>query len=353
MLLLISTSDVLSIVTSAATNVDVHASYVDNNAGTQTPLRTNTAISTATATTVVAAPASAHQINVKTLTVRNRDATNPNTITVKLTDGVNNMELIKATLNAGEELIYEDMIGFQVFLATGALKTAFDPTNVSFTGGNESGIFYTPAAGTTSKAPITFVSGTNKTSPAGGEFEYDGVVGYFSMVSSERSVINAEQTISLSATYTLTSQTAAQKLFNSTSNGALTVGGNRTYEFECEFSLSSMSASSGSFGFALGGSATLTSIFWTSVAMKASTQTTATALLGTSNATNANTTLVTANTSTAAMCRIRGIVRTNVGGTIIPQVSLGIAAAAVVGVGARFRCWPIGSGSVTSVGNWS
>ncbi len=50
---------------------------------------------------------------------------------------------------------------------------------------------------------------------------------------------------------------------------------------------------------------------------------------------------------------ISGIINVSVTGTIIPQVSLGIAAAAVVGIGSYFRIRPIGNTTVTSVGNWS
>ena len=49
MLILSSTSDLLRVTTSAAGDVDVHASWVDNASGTITPGRTNTAaITTAT-----------------------------------------------------------------------------------------------------------------------------------------------------------------------------------------------------------------------------------------------------------------------------------------------------------------
>jgi len=52
MLILSSTSDIIRVVTSAAADVDVHASWVDNASGTITPGRTNTApITTATTTT--------------------------------------------------------------------------------------------------------------------------------------------------------------------------------------------------------------------------------------------------------------------------------------------------------------
>src|SRR5690606_25377551 len=47
------------------------------------------------------------------------------------------------------------------------------------------------------------------------------------------------------ATYTLTSSTASQKIFNVTTNGAIYVEANTTYKFTCYLDLSSMSATSG------------------------------------------------------------------------------------------------------------
>lgn len=57
MLLLTSTSDILRVTTgTATTTIEIHASYIDNASGTITPGRTNTRITTATTTTVVASP---------------------------------------------------------------------------------------------------------------------------------------------------------------------------------------------------------------------------------------------------------------------------------------------------------
>jgi hypothetical protein len=160
-----------------------------------------------------------------------------------------------------------------------------------------------------------------------------------------------DQIILQQSTYTLTSQTAAQKLFNATTNGQVTLTAG-TYGFDCFFSLSSMSASSGSFGFALGGTATVTQSFRAAAQKGTATLATATATQVTYN-TTANTTLATASTNTVGYAQIDGILVVTVGGTLIPQVSLGVASAAVVGVGSYFRIRPYGSSSVSFVGNWS
>jgi hypothetical protein len=206
-------------------------------------------------------------------------------------------------------------------------------------------------AGTATYAPLNFQAGTNLTTAVAGAAEYDGTVFYATAQASSRQVIDTEQLITLTSPYTLTSQTAAQKLFNASTNGALTVEAGTAYWFECFYSLSSMSASSGSFGFAFGGTATLTSQMWETEANKAALATAA-AAQNTVN-TAANTAIATATTATTGWAKVWGKLRVNAAGTLIPQVSLGVAAAAVVGADSYFRIWPAGTSAVTSVGNWS
>jgi hypothetical protein len=106
MLLLTSVSDILRVVTNAAATIHVHASWVDNNAGTVTPGRTNTAaISTATTTTVVAAPAASTQRNVKHLNITNAHATVSSLVTVQHFDGTNSEDLMGVILLPGENLV--------------------------------------------------------------------------------------------------------------------------------------------------------------------------------------------------------------------------------------------------------
>jgi len=184
-----------------------------------------------------------------------------------------------------------------------------------------------------------------------GAFEYDGVAHYSTPTSAQRGVINSEQLILLQAAYTLTSQTAAQKLFNTSTNGQVTLT-TGTYGFDCFYSLSAMSAVAGSFGFALGGTATFTQFFYATAQKGAALAATATATQSSYNVA-ANTTLATASVNTVGYAQVSGIINVSVAGTVIPQVSLGTAAAAVVGIGSYFRIRPIGSTTVTSVGNWS
>ena len=208
----------------------------------------------------------------------------------------------------------------------------------------------TLAAGTASVAPYHMTAGVNLTIAAAGANEFDGIVFYATAQAGARQVISAEQFVMLSAAYTLTSTTAAQKLFNASTNGALTLAVG-TYKFECAFSLSGMSASTGRFGFALGGTATFTQ-GWSAEAIKNSSLNGG-ATASTTYNTVANTAISASNTATTGWARILGTIRVTTAGTLIPQVSLSNAIAATVGANSFFRAWPVGSATVTNVGNWS
>jgi hypothetical protein len=112
MILLTSTSDIIRVVTGSAASVQVHASWVDNNAGTITPGRTNTAaITSATTTTIVAAPAGSTQRNVKSLVLSNLSATST-TVSVQHFDGTVSSELFSCTLLTNETLTLDESGNF-------------------------------------------------------------------------------------------------------------------------------------------------------------------------------------------------------------------------------------------------
>lgn len=109
MLLLTSTSDLLQITTaSAVSTIEVHASYVDVNGTTITPLRTNTRITTATTTTIVGSPAASTQRNVKGLYITNNSAGSSCNVAVNHTDGTTNIELMQFVLLPGENMGYRE-----------------------------------------------------------------------------------------------------------------------------------------------------------------------------------------------------------------------------------------------------
>jgi hypothetical protein len=106
MLILDGANDLITVVTDASAAIKVHASWVDNDAGALTAGRTNTAsITSATTTTVVAAPGASKQRSVRHLNIRNDHASTQCTVTVNHTDGTNVEPVFKTVLAAGEEVV--------------------------------------------------------------------------------------------------------------------------------------------------------------------------------------------------------------------------------------------------------
>lgn len=114
MLLLASTSDLLTLTSSGTSALDVQACAVDVGlTGRPAGYRKNTAITTATDTTVVVSPSSNVLRTVKTLSVRNKGA-GTQVVTVKHTDGTTEVEIIEATLGPDTSLQYHEAAGWWV-----------------------------------------------------------------------------------------------------------------------------------------------------------------------------------------------------------------------------------------------
>jgi hypothetical protein len=130
MLLLTSVSDIIRIVTVAAvTTIGVHASWVDNAAGTITPGRTNTNITTATTTTIVTSPAASTQRNVKGLVIENNSAATSTQVTIQHFDGTTSCDLFSVTLLAAENLNMDETGAWHHRDAQGAEYTYATPAN--------------------------------------------------------------------------------------------------------------------------------------------------------------------------------------------------------------------------------
>ena len=139
MLILSTTSDIIRLVTSAASQIEVHASYGDFTvSGATVDLnRANTAITTATTTTVVAAPGSGVKRNVKHLNITNDHASASCSVTVEHFDGTTAAELIQVILLAGENMVFGEDGRWTHYDSNGAVyppagKGAFDGFPVAF-----------------------------------------------------------------------------------------------------------------------------------------------------------------------------------------------------------------------------
>lgn len=132
MLLLTATNHTLEVTTSSTSAVDVSGSYVDITSTTFTPGSQVAAITTATTTTIVSAPAASTQRQVKEISFKNK-GTASNTLTIKKDVGGTEYVLFSASLNPNDSIQYTDGEGFKVFDVGGRIKVT-DSENSGNTG---------------------------------------------------------------------------------------------------------------------------------------------------------------------------------------------------------------------------
>lgn len=138
MLNLASTSDVIRVVTSAAAQIECHASWGDFDGSAVSLGRQNTAaITTATTTTIVPSPGSGVVRNVRHLNITNDHASQACTVTVEHFDGTTASELIAVTLLTGENMVFGEDGRWTHYDANGAVyppagKGAYDGYPVVF-----------------------------------------------------------------------------------------------------------------------------------------------------------------------------------------------------------------------------
>ena len=233
--------------------------------------------------------------------------------------------------------------------ATGTTGTA--STNVVYsTAPTLTGV--TLAAGTNTVDPLTFTSGTNLTTAAAGAVEYDGNVFYGTAVASTRQVVVTEQFISNTANFTMANVATAQSVF-AAANDVFTLAAATSYFFEGVYNITGMGGTTRTTATLFGGTATITSIAYyasiqTGVANALGTvQSTKNCVTATANVLNATT------TTAAATITVKGIVRITAGGTFIPQIQFSAnPTGTILGTtNSWFRIYPIGTNTVTAVGN--
>lgn len=160
----------------------------------------------------------------------------------------------------------------------------------------------------------------------------------------------------LSSDFTGTNVNTAQPWFG-TAQDALTVEASTAYEIDAQVVIArSAGTTSHTTGILFGGTATLTAIDALARASNASGNTLS--AVSDIQITAATETVVTAaNTSaTENVCvSIKGILRVNGAGTLIPQFKFSAApgGAPTIKRGSYFKATKIGAGSVTVVGNWA
>jgi hypothetical protein len=236
-------------------------------------------------------------------------------------------------------------------VTTGTVSTSGNVAGVNING------FLRPTAGTNLNAPIRLTAGTVLATPAAGAVEYDGTAMYSSVAASQRGVLPSESFIAQSSDYTAANSASAQQVFNATAQGAITLAGSTAYMFEAVYYISrAAGTTSHTLATLFGGTATFTSITY----LAETTSTTGNVLGAVSRiyGTGVGALTVTAASTSATeniTVILKGMIRTNAGGTVIPQIQYSAApgGAPTVVRNSYFRLTPVGNSSVVSVGNWS
>jgi hypothetical protein len=227
----------------------------------------------------------------------------------------------------------------------------------NITGGNITARLRPPAQAA-NVAPLQFTSATYFANAASaGTLSYDGNAFYAAATANQGGVIPATLFMALTNNYTGSDVNTAQKVFDGSTNGAVTLAASTTYFMEAVYYITRAAGTTShtlSTLFALGGSLT-------SIAYTADTTSTTGNVLGAVSriyATGATGTAVTAASTSATeniTVKISGIVRTNAAGTFTPQIQYSAApgGAPTILANSYLKLVPVGSSTVSAIGNWS
>lgn len=245
-------------------------------------------------------------------------------------------------------------------ITTGGIVSAVGNVNANFLNAR-----IRPTIGTGAIAALQFTAGDVLSTPAAGALEYDGMSFYASATANQRALISRTQFVMTPGLtpYVLTQNTAAQKIFGSPTNGAVSVDASTTYMFEGLYIVSSTATPSLSHSisllFALGGSVSSIS-YAADVTTSSNAPSAGVRVVSRTFATSVAATQITPSGTTTnsefVIVRLQGVVRTNAAGTFTPQIKYNTNAPGGVSTvqgNSYFKLIPMGTSSVIAVGPWN
>lgn len=212
-------------------------------------------------------------------------------------------------------------------------------------------VFAAGSASANSKPKLT--SGTLLTTPEAGALELDATNLYGTTDTGNRGYIPVRHFIRADSTRTFTSNTSAQAIFTSPTNGRLTLE-TGLYLVEGLLYFTSMSGTSGNRNINLlgAGTATVGAWLWQGLGMDSAAGTVLAAGGTTMITSTSGASIVVATTATALGVQVQGTFEVTGAGTIIPTTTMVTAAASVLAIGSYLMFERMGSTSVVSLGQW-
>ncbi len=270
-------------------------------------------------------------------------------------------DITAETLTLSEDLIVVDDITCDGITAAGTISgnAIASTTTVTGTTITASGALSGASLASSAAASVgtTLTLGSTTTVVTAGTIWYDGKTFYANPFASNKAIVDSSHICVLSSDYTGSDVNTAQKVFNSTTTGTINLPASTSYDFEALYVITRVAGTtSHTTSVLFGGTAALTSIMYLAEA----TSSNGNVLTAPSYiyATAATATVVTAASTTAAeniIVRLRGQIRTNSAGTLIPQFQFSAAPGGTPTIlkNSFIKLSPIGIDTVTTAGNWT